>query len=64
MTFEKIYVEVEGKPVVPTWTAMIGQNACNSAAHVLDPAQISFTWSTTGSLGAVANRTDCKGFRC
>ena len=77
MTFEKIYMEVEGKPVTPQWSAQIGQNACNSAAHVLDPAQIQFTWATSGAASASnatrsavraprvpARPKGCNRFRC
>jgi hypothetical protein len=43
-TFANIYMEVDGKHVVPQWTAAQEQPACNSKCEVVDPATITITW--------------------
>ena len=53
MSFENIYVEVDGKPVTsPTWQALQEQPACDSKAVVVDSSTIKFTWDTTASSAA------------
>ena len=44
MSFENIYVEVDGQPVAsPKWAALQEQPACDSKAVVVDPATIKVT---------------------
>lgn len=53
MSFENIYLEVEYEEVTPAWESEIGQNACNSACVVKDPATLEFTWDTDSTETAV-----------
>ena len=58
MSFESIFIEVDGKPVSsPSWTALQERPACDSKAVVVDPATIKFTWDTSTSE-AVEEGTD------
>lgn len=45
LTFQNIYIEVEGKPVVPKWEAKQERPACDSKAIITSPKEIKFTWS-------------------
>ena len=50
MSFETIYVEVDGKAVAsPAWSALQERPACDSKAVIVDPATIKFTWDTTAA---------------
>ena len=50
MSFENIYVEVDGKPVTnPNWQAQQEKPACNSKATIVDAATIKFSWDTSGA---------------
>ena len=51
-TFESIYMEVDGKPVTPTWTAAQERPACNSKCEVVDSKTIKFTWDDSSTEGA------------
>jgi hypothetical protein len=42
---------------VPNWQAEIGENACNSFAKILDPAQIQFNWDVNGQTLGEGNAT-------
>lgn len=49
MSFENIYLEVEGKQVkTPRWQPVKGARKCNAATVITDPATIKITWDTTG----------------
>ena len=61
MSFENIYVEVEGKPVTnPTWSALQEEPACNSKAVVIDPATIKFQWDVSASQSVEEGSTLAK----
>jgi len=48
MSFDNIYVEVDGKAVAaPAWEAKQEDPACNSQATVVDSQTVKFTWSPT-----------------
>ena len=45
MTFDNIYLEVDGKEVKhPTWSAQNEQPACKSKCSIVDDKTIKFTW--------------------
>ena len=47
MSFDDIYLEVEGKQVKsPQWKAVKGARKCNAATSITDPATIKITWDT------------------
>eukprot|EP01043_Picozoa_sp_COSAG02_P059705 COSAG02_NODE_7657_length_2908_cov_52.017958_2_plen_381_part_00 len=49
MSFENIYLEVEGQQVKkPHWQPVKGARKCNAATVISDPATIKITWDTTG----------------
>jgi len=47
ITFTEINIELNGKPVTPQWQAVTYQPMCNSAATVLSPSSVKFTWDTS-----------------
>ena len=59
MSFENIYVEVDGRPVEsPQWQALEERPACDSKATVVDPKTIKFTWSASATA---AQETELPG---
>lgn len=54
MSFENIYLEVDGKAVVgPKWSALQEQPACDSKAVIVDSQTIQFTWDTSSASTGV-----------
>jgi len=62
MSFENIYLEVEGKQVKsPQWKAVKGARKCNAATVITDPATIKITWDTTGDAESHNSTTVAAG---
>ena len=49
-------VEVENKPVTPTWTVMQERPACNSKAVSDSPTEIAFTWDAAAAEHGTARK--------
>jgi hypothetical protein len=44
--FKQINIELDGKPVTPSWQPFQYKPACNSQAVVIDSTSVKFTWDT------------------
>jgi len=47
ITFTDINIELNNKPVTPSWKGLQFNPACNSTPHVLSPSSVQFTWDTS-----------------
>ena len=54
MSFENIYVEVDGKRVTPDWVALQERPACDSKAVIVDHATIKISWDPSAEEPAQA----------
>jgi hypothetical protein len=62
MSFERIYLEVEGQQVkAPKWHTVKGARKCNAATEVTDPATLKITWQTSGAAVAQNSTTVAEG---
>lgn len=46
MTFDNIYMEVDNKPVTPTWSAHQEQPACSSSCKIVSDTRVDFKWDS------------------
>jgi len=47
VTFDQILVEVDGKPVKPTWQTMTKDTTCNEQTVVVSPTEVKITFNTS-----------------
>lgn len=48
VTFSNIKVECNGQKISPKWTTSYVEDVCDFRAHVINPSEVTITWSTSG----------------